>query len=257
MGEAASLIAHCGAVLMTREELHAVPTPQPKGRFHRPIQHGEFADALVEVLGDRGIEVLREEYAVQRQDLLFFALDFAPGGAGLAEHALPEGQRHALAGRGSNNSTFTREVGCGRRMMVCDNLTFGGALIAMKRKQTTGFDIKMELGGMLDRYIAQVGDVTKMIANAQRRRLTDTDAKAFIFDAFITHDVMPTRLLPQVARDYFEPTPTEEDPQTDLVEYPRTLWSLHNAFTRAARVLRPQRKFEATAKLGGLLAAAN
>ncbi len=251
-----TLIAHCGAIRMTREQLRGLETPEAQGRWHKPIPHAKFADTLIDtVLADRGIKVVREEYAVQRTHLLFFALDFAADSQGLS--ALPPGQLHNIAGRGSNDCSIKREVGCGRRLMVCDNMMLAGALISLERKQTIGFDLKAELGEMVDRYLTQTVEFSGQIEKAQQRALTDAAAKGLIFDAFIKNDVMPIRLMPHVARDYFEPAPTQEDAMTDIVEHPRTLWSLHNAFTRAARVLKPQRKFEATTKLGGLLALAS
>jgi len=53
---------------------------------------------------------------------------------------------------------------------------------------------------------------------------------------------MPLRLLPEVSRSYFEP---------DVPEFaPRTAWSLHNAFTGAAKVMPMTTRLPAIQTLG-------
>jgi hypothetical protein len=62
--------------------------------------------------------------------------------------------------------------------------------------------------------------------------LSDTEAKALIFDAFaFERTVMSRRLMPEVARVYFQ-----DDRQREW--FPdRTLWSLNNAFTQVVKEL--------------------
>jgi hypothetical protein len=72
--------------------------------------------------------------------------------------------------------------------------------------------------------------------------ITDGEARARAFQIFADH-VVPGHLLDAVNTFYFQPAEDAIDCQ------PRTLWSLHNAFTRAMRTLTPTRLFTATMTL--------
>lgn len=247
-----TLIAH-GAIEMTYEELKKLPTPEPMGRWHRPIPHALWRDEVKAAAERRGLHLVKERHAVQRTHILYSTFDFeADPNAEIV--SLPEGRLHSLGTRGSNDQTIPREAGVGQRVVVCSNGLFDGTLISLKHKQTTGFNIRAELDEMFDRYVVQAQSLEDQVLRAQERKLTAAQAKALIYDAFLKHEVMPLRMMRAVNRDYFDPQVTEDDPATDLVGHPGTLWHLHSAFTRAARDLKPARRFEATAKLGGLLA---
>ena len=47
-----TLIAHCGAAKITREELQNLSVPEGTGTF-KPVPHYEVVDALIETLGFR------------------------------------------------------------------------------------------------------------------------------------------------------------------------------------------------------------
>ena len=247
-----TLIAHCGAERMTREALRGLATPEPMGRFHRPIPHATWADKVEERAAGFGLKLVREDHAVMREHTLYSTFDFeADPAADIV--ALPKGRLHSLGSRGANDQSINRQAACGQRITVCDNGLFDGGLISLTHKQTKGFDLDTALDEMLARYVVQSNELETKVLLAQEKNLSATAAKGLIFDAFIRNDVMPLRYMKAVARDYFTPEATDEDPATDLLEFPNTLWHLHNSFTRAARGLKTTRRFEATAKLGGLL----
>lgn len=76
------------------------------------------------------------------------------------------------------------------------------------------------------RFQEHFGRLTGEIEGLKRRELADMAAKAMIHDVF-AGGVMPLRLLPEVSTGYFEP-------RVPVCEA-RTAWSLHNAFTGAAK----------------------
>jgi len=82
------------------------------------------------------------------------------------------------------------------------------------------------------------------IENWKRGTLIDDQAKLVIYEAFVEQR-FPTRLLPSVHQNYFEPAYE--------AFAPRTLWSLSNAFTSAFKKLAPVRQFQLTARLGSFL----
>src|SRR5688572_22762304 len=73
--------------------------------------------------------------------------------------------------------------------------------------------------------------------------LTDATAKARMHDAFV-QQLMPLRLLPVVAREYFTPS------HQDFV--PHTAWSLSNAFTHVAKTLPAGSRFRALVQPHGM-----
>ena len=71
--EHARLIVHRGAVRVTRDQLAEVPTP-PATPTWKPIPHALLVSALHEECGRRGMQVVQEEYAVQRQQTMLFGV---------------------------------------------------------------------------------------------------------------------------------------------------------------------------------------
>ena len=57
-----TLIAHSGAIKLSRDELRHLPFPESTGTF-KPVAHAEIVDALIDTLGFRHIAVVRDEYA--------------------------------------------------------------------------------------------------------------------------------------------------------------------------------------------------
>ena len=64
MTEGARLIAHKGAVTVTREELKNYPAPEPTETW-KPVAHAQLVDTLTQVMADRGMHIEREPFAVQ------------------------------------------------------------------------------------------------------------------------------------------------------------------------------------------------
>lgn len=245
----ATLIAHCGADNVTREQLLEIPEPEAMGTKHKPIPHHQLITTLAAVLANRGVQIAREQFAVGRGGAALFAtFDFDKASPGLV--ACSPDQGHAMGLRGANDKTMSLESACARRIFVCDNMAFTRGLIHFRRKHTTGLDLKAELDGAVVRYLQQTRDLTAMIEAAQEKLVTVEEAKMLIYDAFLKHEVAPTRLLARVHQTYFAP----EESWTDIVENHGRLWGLHSAFTRTFQELKPNPRFMAAAKLGGLLA---
>ena len=243
------LVLHRGAVRMTRAELAQLPEPPVLGPIHRPVPHIELVEAIALSAEDAGLRLTREEYGVQHGGaLLFGTMDFENGG-GLT---LP-GHGVAMGLRASNAQQFAITVVAGQRVFVCDNLVLSGDLIALRRKHTSGLNLRTEIDAGLERYLQHVRILVDGIAALQGQAIADTEAKALVYDAFAAGAV-PVRLFDDVHENYFKPTPEMTDCQ------PRTKYGLHNAFTRAIKALAPAPAFEATTELGrlfGLRANAN
>jgi hypothetical protein len=233
-----TLVAHCGAARLSRDELEKVPTPQGTSSW-KPIRHADLVTAIESELETRGLAVKEEAFAVQRNGaLLFGVLDIAWRDSG--EFGA------ALGLRTANDKSMALQIAVGVRVFVCDNLAFAGDLIALRRKHTSGLNLGREIAGALDRYQAGVLRLEEDIARMKERTLQDQETKSLIFDAF-HRAILPTRLFRPVSDRFFRPggdVPTAPE---------RTLWRLHNAFTSEIKALGPAPAFRATIKIGQLL----
>ena len=235
-------LSSANSQLVTRQQLLAIPAP-PSTPTWRPIPHADLIDALDRQLRVRGIAITAEQFAVQREGARLFAV---------LDLSLERTEEFcaSIGIRTANDRSLALEVAVGLRVFVCDNLTFAGDLIALKRKHTIRFDLNADLSRAVDRYQAYLGALQQNIVRVRETSLSDPEAKALIVDAF-RQEILPIRLFRSVTGAYFDPGPDMMDVQ------PRTLFGIHNAFTRAVRQMAPAPAFEATTQLGkffGLMA---
>jgi hypothetical protein len=228
-------LSHAQSELVSRTELLRIPPP-PGTATWRPIAHGDLIAALDRQLLVRGITIRKEAFAIQRGGARLFAvLDLSLESS--AEFSAAMGIRTA------NDRSMALEIAVGVKVFVCDNLAFSGDLIALRRKHTARFDLNADISRAVDRYQEHLVALQRTIAAAQEAPIADEEAKCLIFEAF--HDeIVPIRYFGQVAETYFNPGEDMSDVQ------PRTMWGLHNAFTRAVRQMAPAPAFAATTELG-------
>jgi hypothetical protein len=229
-------LSHTNSQLVTREQLLTI-APPPSTATWRPIAHADLITAIDRQLMVRGITIQSERFAIQREGARLFAvLDLSIESSG--EFCASLGIRTA------NDRSLALEIAVGVRVFVCDNMTFSGDLIALRRKHTARFDLNADISRAVDRYQAHLLTLQHQITGIQESPLSDLQAKALIVDAF-RQEILPIRYFRTVIETYCSPTPD----MTDVL--PRTLWGLHNAFTRAVRQMAPAPAFEATTALGG------
>jgi len=131
----------------------------------------------------------------------------------------------------------------GRRVMVCDNLTLSGDMIAIMKKNTVGLDLAVALTAGFSKFLTHASSLDRAIMRLQSQNIADAEAKAMIYDTF-NAGVVPVRLFGYVGAHYFHPQPH----MTDCT--PRTVYGLYNAFTRAVKELGPLPAWRATIALG-------
>lgn len=245
-----ALIVHAGARRIDRLALKDLPEPQQLGPRHQPVAHHRLVETLAAVLEDQHLHVKREEYAIygDQAERIFGVLDVESSN-GLGQWSRP-GQGFALGLRGANDRTMSLQIAVGARVFVCDNMAFAGDLIALRRRHTIGLALESELRDAVLRFKEQTVSLVEQTDRAKTVELTPDRAKALMHDQFI-RGTLPVNRLAAVSKWYFDPPTTGAE---DVSEYPRTLWSLVNAFTREMRDLKPARKFTATARIGKLLA---
>ena len=239
-----TLVAHCGAVKVSYGELLQLPSPLSMGPRHQPVPHVELVDLLKEQLSRCNVTVQREDYAIQTQGAKLFGVFDLSGVAGAGERG------YAMGFRSANDESLAIRVVAGTRVFVCDNLALSGNDIVMNRKHTTGLSLRSSLGEAINSLFVQYDAMDKAIERMQNYSLNSDAAKALIYDAFVKEDV-PLRLLPHVNEWYFDSREQHVD-ATDC--HPRSMWGLHNSFTRAIKVIdSPARQFEITQSVGAFL----
>lgn len=237
-----TLIAHnprFESKLVTLEQLKALPEPEPLGLRHKPVPHAQLVEGILAEVERRELVPVRTQLALgAKGHALFGVMDLQKVGVEAT------GERGVSFGfRSSTNSSLAIKAVAGTRVFVCDNLALSGDMIAFLKKSTIGLDFKDMIAHGFDQFAEHVTVMDLHIAELGATALSDGEAKQRIFDVF-NAGIMPVRLFDDVARIYFQPTEDMTDVQ------PRTLWGLHNAFTRAARDLGPGRLFNATVQLG-------
>ncbi len=201
------------SVFVTRPELLRIPPPLPTATW-RPIAHGDLIHAIDRQLMVRGIRILEEKFAIQREGARLFAvLDLS------IEGNTPEFCA-AMGIRTANDRSMALEIAVGVKVTVCDNLCFSGDLIALRRKHTSRFNLNADISIAIDRYQEHLLQLRGQIAEMQECSLGDKEAKLFIFEAF-AQEILPIRFFPWVTSAYFKPHP-ELMPDVQ----PRTYWSL-------------------------------
>lgn len=235
-----SLMLHSqkhNAKLVPYHVLAAQPEPIPMGPFHKPVGHGRLIDAFRNEIVNRGYAIDREQFALSAKgQALFGVIDLKPN--------VPDAQRCLSLGfRNSTDMSMAIQAVAGTTVFVCDNMALSGSMFAIHRKNTTGLDLGDAVARGFDKFLQHANVLEIEVARLQATTITDGQAKQTIYDVFAAK-IIPARLFDDVDTYYFKPTNATPDTQD------RTLWGLHNAFTRAMRDLTPVRRFGATVGLG-------
>src|SRR6266849_101151 len=107
------LIAHCGAEYIDREGLKALETPEPTESW-TPIPHYDLVQALEGQLKARGINIVKEQFAVQKAKL-FGVLD--------TNYQVTEEGGAAIGIRTANDKSLALQLAICYRVFVCDNMS--------------------------------------------------------------------------------------------------------------------------------------
>lgn len=230
-----TLIAHCGARKIAREELKDIPVPEGT-KTHMPLSHFEIVQALEESLAYRHLMVVKDEYAVSGDGMKMFGVmdlncQFTEG-------------RFSIGLRNSNDKSMRLALTAGYRVFVCDNMAFSGDFTPLSHKHTPNLELRDSISIAVDRIHRNFETLESQVRAMTEFGLSDNDAKLFIYRAFLDRALkgVPRNLMFDVHEQYFSPSYDEFRA--------RNLWSLSNAFTSAFKTLRPMKQYEVTARLG-------
>lgn len=232
------LISYSGRFI-GRQELRALPTP-PGTSTHRPIPHAEVIEALVETLGFRRLEVVRDAYAVTPDGNRMF---------GVLEVGLEEsGVRFSVGVRNSHDKSMALGITVGYRVLCCENMCFHGDFSPILRRHTRGVEVRDVVALGIEQCQRSFPAMTRSIDAWQQFSLTDDQARVLLYRVFIERDgiVLPRHLGPLVHEAYFDPQHEEFRP--------RTVWSVQNAVTQAIKSLDPVPQVQAATQIGPFFA---
>ena len=110
--QGSALVAHCGAKMVTREDLKTIPVPEGT-KTHQPLSHYEIVEVLEEALSFRHLSVVKDEYAVSTDGMKMFGVmdlnnEFSGG-------------RFSIGLRNSNDKSMRLALTAGYRVFVCDS----------------------------------------------------------------------------------------------------------------------------------------
>ena len=220
-----SLILHCGADSISRQELALVPTPPAMGPRHHPVAYSDFVDLVADSLDLIGLRVIDERYGLLKDGSRFFGLMEAQ-----PIHGLVERDYSLMIGlRGSHDQSLARALVAGSRVFVCDNLAFSGE-VSISTKQTTY--IERRLPGMVLNAVKGLDGVFQ-VQDARFAAYKGFQIKPRIGDAAITEMVRREVINPsqvgRVIREWDKPAHEEHE------QYGWSLWRMHNAVTEALK----------------------
>jgi hypothetical protein len=229
-----------------RAVLDYLPPAKQRGARHLPIPHNTLVSTLLAESEKRGLKVSQESYTLAGKGTRLFGLFTFEQRSISADLE----QRWQLGFRHGNDGSMSVRIAVGRHVMVCSNGCFSGDEDVLKRKHTSGLHLEAEVSGAFDRYLTAQETLDERLKALAGTPCTDEQAKAKLLDCFVHHDslapIAPMRLLPEAHKYYFG----SGDGLRTSDCAPRTMWGLHNAVTRALRVLPPPAATLASRKLG-------
>ena len=231
-----SLILHCGAQAISREELGRLPTPAVQGTRHAIRNFADDVDLIHDYMQAEGVHVEDEAYGVLYDKDTHLPKRFF-GAVQVRIDALDgrDGYGLVVGIRGSYDQSLSRALAVGSRVFVCDNLAFSGE-VDVRTKQTTNIDRRVP--EMLQRAVAQI----PVLAHRQDARFSayrNAEVSDEGGDHMLVNMVREGVLMPSQLGHALEQW--DEPDHAEHAEQGRSLWRLHNAVTQAIKPANPRR----------------
>jgi hypothetical protein len=232
-----SLLLHCGAREISRQDVFGVPTPRPTSSWF-PIPHRTLIEEVEHHLDGGGFEVTRQTYALSHEGARFFGVFELRGRSADRDYSWVVGLRN------SHDKVFPAGLAAGTVVTVCDNLCFSGE-VKISRKHTR-FALR-DLRMMTSRAVGRLGSLfqhaDERITRYKALALRDQEAHDLVVRAVDCRAITTTD-IPDVLTHWRTP-PHEEF-------LPRTGWSLFNAFTEVHKNVNPHTALQRGEALHGL-----
>jgi hypothetical protein len=221
-----SLLLHCGAGAITRDQLAGMPVPMPIGPNHETRPFIEDVELVLESLEGLGLRVRDESYGVRTRQIGEFSVPTQF--FGLLELG-DEGDFALMVGlRGSYDQSLPRGIAVGSRVFVCDNLAFSGE-VDLHTRQTSNIDTRMPrlVARACERVPELAGRQSQRFGRYRRARLTLEEGDQVIAKLYRA-GVLGARSLHTALDEWAIPSRSE-------FSHEKNLWGLHNAITESLK----------------------
>lgn len=204
-----------GSNRVTEAEVIQVPAV-PFTRTFRPVHHHQVIDAVRTGMWAVGLEVQKTEYVLASNGMKMFGVwDLSTGNDELC---------WSMGIRNSMDKTMALGITAGTRVFVCENLSFDGEFVELRR-HTKKLTLD-ELEFMAYRAIrCLVGRLTQFQAwqeGLKQHDLTEQDAKILLVE-IMTQSVIPINKFSMFQDLYFGKV------------YDHTVWGFHETTTHVMR----------------------
>jgi hypothetical protein len=234
------MLLHCGAEVVSRQDLWTVPTPDRTQSWY-PIPHSTVLTEVEDQLQGCGFTITESAHSLTHDGSRYFGvINITIPGRSITDFSWVVGVRN------SHDKTFPAGLAIGSRVLCCDNLAFNSAEgIVISRKHTRW--AMRDLHQLTARAVGQLGD--KLLQLDQRiehyKQVEVGDARAHdIVIRSLDAGVVTTTQLPEVLQEWRQPSHEAFEP--------RTAWSLFNAFTEAHKKVNPHTALRRGEALYGL-----
>ncbi|MEI6714370.1 MAG: DUF932 domain-containing protein [Verrucomicrobiota bacterium] len=219
------MLLHCGAELVSKEQLWEVPTPNHTDTWY-PLPHFSVLTEVRSQLVACGFIITEEAHALSHDGQRYFGvLNITVPGRGIFEWSW------AVAVRNSHDKTFPAGLVAGTKVFCCDNLAFSGE-VQIARKHTRYAE--RDLRHLTARAVGQLGgklhDLDHRILTYNETPVNDQRAHDIVVRG-LDAGVITSTQVPEVLKEWREPSHAEFTP--------RTAWSLFNAFTETHKKVNP------------------
>ena len=215
---------------VTLNQLNMVPTPAPRGRFHRPYGFGEYAQEVHHALDRAGIEVRGEEYVVTKDGGSMFGLMEIGAKPLEGELIMAKEWDVTLGLRGSHDQRIGRGLVLGTRTIVCSNLQFSGNIANFSTRQTT--NIAARLPGLIYDAVQQIPQMAerqeKVFEAYHEKQLAPRAGDAALVEIYRRNGLSSAQ-LGRAVNEWHEPTFEEH------AEDGYTAWRLMNSVTQSLK----------------------
>jgi len=232
-----SILSRGSSKMVTLDELKAYPEPESLGSRHKPIHPHTVFERVVDTINDSGRVVTATQIAVNPKGTRFFGtVDLEP-----TEDDTKAGHGASVGIITATDESAALSLAAGGRVFVCSNLMATGDMFTMKKRHTTHLDLDGEIRVMVEQAFEKIDDRYSIIERQDGIKLGLDDGLSILGLALV-REVLPAATV-RSAGDLWMDAEYE-----DLA--PRSVWGLHNAFTRQIQTLRPARQLNAAIDVG-------
>jgi len=224
-------------VLVTREDMGYLKTPEPMGSRHAPYSFADFSNTVCDEIVRSGFKIEREEFAITKDENRLFGLIHVSNGV---DHATPTGetlpaiykpQYNSVVGVcGAHDQKISRGLAIGSQVLCCSNLCFHGDLGNWHTRQT--INIADRIPGLVAEAVDGLRDASETLTvdfdAFDRREITRDAGDSILLDIYRSGGFSASQLGRAIG-DWDESSVDEH------MANGRTLWWLFNSATASLK----------------------